>query len=233
MTTLQALPKKLTTPQHQQTPIMNTALKSALTLLVVAILSSPFAQGQGILVSATGPVNRSMGGAGTAAPLEAQGALFWNPASISVLPDHELSIGLAGVLPVVRTDSSIAGFGSGSSESEPGITPLINMGWVHRPEDSDVTYGVGLFSAAGFRTSVPASLTNPVFTPQSNTPGVPGGLGQVYTEAAFIQFIPTASWQVTDTISAGIGPIVTIGDMIVDPFAYDAPDDADLSGAPR
>jgi long-chain fatty acid transport protein len=213
--------------------MMNTTLKSTVNSFVLWGLLNSVALGQGILVSATGPVNRSMGGAATAAPLESMGALFWNPASISALPEDELSFGLAGVLPVLRTDSSIAGLGGGSSAAEPGVTPLVNIGWIHRPENSSVTYGFGLFSAAGFRTNFPASVSNPVFTPQSNTPGVPGGLGQVYTEAAFIQLIPTASWQVTDTVSVGIGPTLTIGDLLVDPFVFDAPDDADGSSAPR
>ena len=211
---------------------MKRTLKIAAAFFFCSLFHSQL-YAQGILVSAAGPVNRSMGGAGTAAPLESMGALFWNPASISGLTEDEISFGLAGVLPVLRTDSSITGLGSGSSAAEPGVTPLVNLGWIHRPEDSNVTYGLGLFSAAGFRTNYPASLTNPVFTPQSDTPGTPGGLGQVYTEAAFIQVIPTASLQVTDTVSVGFGPTLTIGDLIVDPFVFGAPDDADGSGAPR
>lgn len=212
---------------------MNNPLKSAGHLFVVWGILNAIAHGEGILVSAVGPVNRSMGGAATAAPLESMGALFWNPATISALPEDELSFGLAGVLPILSTDSSITGLGGGSSQAEPGITPLVNLGWVHRPENSSVTYGVGLFSIAGFRTNFPASVSNPVFTPQSNTAGVPGGLGQVYTEAGFIQLIPTISLQATDTVSIGFGPTVTVGDLIVDPFVFDSPDDADGSGAPR
>lgn len=212
---------------------MHKTMKFAFQSLTLWSMLASVGFAQGILVSATGPVNRSMGGAATAAPLESMGSLFWNPASITALPEDELSLGLAGVLPVLRTDSSIAGFGSGSSAAEPGVTPLVNIGWIHRPEDSSVTYGFGLFSAAGFRTNFPASVSNPVFTPQSNAPGVPGGLGQVYTEAAFIQLIPTAAWQITDTVSVGIGPTLTIGDLLIDPFVFDAPDDADGSSAPR
>ncbi len=212
---------------------MSTTLKPTACAVIMWILLNSYVNAQGIIVSAVGPVNRSMGGAGTAAPMESMGALFSNPALISALPEDELSIGLAGVLPVLQTKSSIAGFGSGSTSAEPGVTPLVNLGWVHRPEDSAVTYGVGLFSAAGFRANFPASVSNPVFTPQSNSAGVPGGLGQVYTEAAFIQFIPTMSLRVSDRVSIGFGPTVTIGDLIVDPFAFDSPDDADGSGAPR
>ena len=135
-----------------------------------------------------------MGGAATAAPLESLGSLFWNPASISALPEDEMSIGMAATLPSIETDSFIPGLGGGSTKGEPGVTPLPNVGLIHRPKDSTTTFGLGIFAAAGFRTNYPASLTNPVFVPQSNTVGVPGGLGQVHTDAAFMQVIPTVSW---------------------------------------
>ncbi len=144
-----------------------------------------------------------------------------------------MSIGLAASLPVLHTDSFIPGLGGDSSRAEPGVTPLPNVGLIHRPKNSGTTFGLGIFSAAGFRTNFPASLTNPVFVPQSNTPGVPGGLGQVYTEAAFLQVIPTVSWQVTDSVSIGVGPTLTLGDVTIDPMVFNAPNDADGSGAPR
>ena len=207
--------------------------RSIFTVLAVftAVQSACFAQG--LFITATGPVNRSIGGAGTAAPLDSLGAIFWNPASITGLKQSELSVGLAGVLPNIDTSSSITGLAAGSTSADPGVTPLVNFGWVHRPEDSDVTFGIGVFSAGGFRTNFPGSLTNPVFLPQSNAVGVPGGLGSVFTEASFIQFVPTVALQVTDQISVGLSPTVTIGDISASPFVFDAPDDADGSGVPR
>lgn len=207
--------------------------RAVFTVLAIFTVVQSTSFGQGLFITATGPVNRSMGGAGTAAPLDAMGAMFWNPASITGLKQSELSVGLAGVLPTIKTRSSITGLGAGSTSAEPGVTPLVNIGWVHRPEDSDLILGVGVFSAGGFRTNFPASLTNPVFLPQSNAAGAPGGLGQVYTQASFVQFVPTAALQVTDQISVGISPTVTIGDITADPFVFDSPDDADGSGIPR
>ncbi len=49
-------------------------------LLVLGFATSTHAQ-FGTAVSGTGPINRSMGGAATAAPIDAAGALFWNPAA--------------------------------------------------------------------------------------------------------------------------------------------------------
>lgn len=211
-------------------------LKQLTAIIATVVLWGGFcasSHAQGLFVTATGPVNRSMGGAATAAPLDSMGAMFWNPASISGLRHSELSIGVAGVMPELNTSSSITGLAAGSTSADPGITPLVNIGWVHRPENSDLTLGVGVFSAAGFRTNFPASTSNPVFLPQSNAAGVPGGLGQVYTQAAFVQFMPTASLQITDRLSVGLSPTVTIGDITASPFVFSAPNDADGSGVPR
>ena len=90
-----------------------------------------------------------------------------------------------------------------------------------------------MLAIAGFTTNYPVDLTNPVFSPQSNTPGVPGGFGRVYTKATFLQIAPTVSLAVTDQLSIGFGPTLTLGEVIVDPLVFAAPDDADGSGAPR
>ncbi|MEZ6063641.1 MAG: outer membrane protein transport protein [Planctomycetaceae bacterium] len=214
---------------------MNSRISATIVMaLAVSALPGPSRVcAQGIHVSAVGPVNRSMGGAGTAAPLDSMGSLFWNPASISGLGESELSVGVAGVLPVLETESLIPGFGSGVTSAEPGVTPLPNVGWVHHDDESATSFGLGVFCAAGFRTNFPASTTNPVFLPQSNSPGIPGGLGRVYSQAGFLEIIPTVSHQVTDNVSVGIGPTLTLGELIADPLVFAAPDDADGSGAPR
>lgn len=198
-------------------------------LLVVA----DHALGQGLMIPMHGPINRSMGGAATAAPLDATGAIYWNPASISGLPQSELEFGFEMVIPDLVTDSSIAGLGSGSTGAEPGVTPVPTIGWVHQPEDSCFTYGLGLIPVAGFKTNFPASLTNPILTPQSNAPGFPGGFGRVFTQAEFYELLPTVSYAVTDRLSIGGGPTVTMGELIVDPLVFAAPDDADGSFMPR
>ncbi|MDD4033102.1 MAG: hypothetical protein PHS48_07655, partial [Bacteroidales bacterium] len=53
------------------------------TGLVVWIMSDLEISAQGILLRGMGAVNESMGGAAVAAPLDATGAIYWNPASIS------------------------------------------------------------------------------------------------------------------------------------------------------
>ena len=187
---------------------------------------------QGIMLSAGGPVHRSMGGASTAAPLDAIGALYWNPATTSGL-DPEVSFGLDFLLPVIETSSSVAGLGSGTTGGEPGVAAIPNVGWVHRAEGSCITYGLGVLGLAGFATNYPASTTNPVFLPQSNAVGTPGGLGRVFTKAQFLQIAPTVSLALTDQWSIGIGPTINLAELIVDPLLIAPFDDQDGSGVPR
>ena len=68
---------------------------SGLLLALGAVLfysSSSF--GQGFVLPGVGPINRSMGGAATAAPLDAVGAIHWNPATISGLSQSRADIGV-------------------------------------------------------------------------------------------------------------------------------------------
>ena len=87
-------------------------------------------------------------------------------------------------------------------------------------------------TVGGFKSNYPASLTNPVLAPVANVQGVPGGLGSLYSDAQFVQLAPVISVAVTDRLSIGLGPTVTLGQIVVDPLLLAAPDDADSSLVP-
>jgi long-chain fatty acid transport protein len=205
---------------------------AAIFVCCLALGASAVANAQGIVISASGPVNQSMGGAAVAAPLDAIGALRWNPATIEAV-DSQFGFGLDLAWPELETSSSIPGLAAGTSTAAPGVTAIPSVGWVHRPEDSPWAVGLGVYAVAGMRTNFPASTTNPLFMPQSNTPGVPGGLGRVYTEAQFLQIAPTVALALSDQFSIGFSPNVTLGEVTVDPLVVAPPNDADGSGAPR
>src|SRR6185295_7246970 len=69
----------------------------------------------GVVISGAGPTNRSMAGASTAAPLDASGALYWNPATITGLCGSQLDVGLEGLYPQAHLSSRIPAntFGQG------------------------------------------------------------------------------------------------------------------------
>src|ERR1700682_2128545 len=62
----------------------------ALALLALAWSALPVRAQYGLDLTGAGPVNRSMGGASVAAPLDGVGAIFWNPATTTALPNLEM-----------------------------------------------------------------------------------------------------------------------------------------------
>lgn len=172
-----------------------------------------------------------MGGASTAAPLDPIGALYWNPATASGL-NRELSVGFGLLQPLTETSSSIAGLASGTSESEAGVNVLPTVGFVHRDDDSAITYGLGVMAVAGFGNNYRASNTNPFFLPQSNAVGTPGGFGRLFARAEFLQIAPVMSISLSENFSVAAGPTLTLGQLFLDPLFTLSPNDADASGVP-
>jgi len=186
---------------------------------------------QGLALSGIGPVNQSMGGASTAAPIDAAGALHWNPASISGLESSEVTFGVAISLPKEELSSSLAFPAiSGSDRGEPGAAPLPHVAWVEKIDGSPWTLGLGVFAIGGFRTNYPANTTNPILSPQ---PPLGVGVGRILTEADILQLTPTLSYALNDYFSIGVAPTLTMAKLAIDPLLLAPPDDANNDGFPR
>jgi long-chain fatty acid transport protein len=190
----------------------------------------------GVAFSGAGPVNRSMGGASTA-PLDASGALYWNPATITGLPCSEIGFGLEVPYPQSRLSSSVPAnaFGpgfppvplAGTTRSDAGVFLLPTVGVVYQPQDSSLVYGLGLFSAGGFAVNYPGSTMNPILTSQPPR-GV--GLGPLSTELEVFQLAPTVAYRLTDRLSVGFAPTLSLAHLTADPAFLATPDDADRDG---
>lgn len=176
------------------------------TLILSCLFLPLAAHGQGIAVTGVGPVNRSMGGAGTAAPLEAVGALHWNPASISGLPTSEVSFGTELLLADIRLSSSVGGV-AGTTDGEAGVAPIPSIGWVHHVEGTPTTIGLGVYGIGGFRNNMPADATNPLLS-----------LGPVFADAEVLQIAPTWSYAISERLSVGLSPTITAARVMFDPL---------------
>jgi long-chain fatty acid transport protein len=196
------------------------------------LVGNPAAHAQyGIVLSGAGPDNRAMGGASTAAPLDPSGALYWNPATISGLGDSQVGVGLEALYPHAKLSSSVGAnsFGAGippvplagTDRSDSGIMALPTVGLVYQPEGSAWTYGFGMFSAGGFAVNYPASTTNPILTPQ---PPNGLGLGPLSAELQVFQLVPTVSYRLTDQLSVGFAPTLSLATLSLDPAVLTAPD---------
>ena len=197
--------------------------------IAVSVLLGQVCWAQGFVLPGVGPVNRSMGGAGTAAPLDTLGALHWNPASISAIPENRFDIAVDLVANQNKIESTLfAGTPmetSGATHSHAGIAPLPAIGVVRRIGDSDWTYGLGLLSIGGFHVNYPTSTTNPIFTPP---PPAGAGTGGGFSRLSLLQLVPTLSKRFESGFSIGIAPTITIADAQMQPFPFAAPDDANM-----
>jgi long-chain fatty acid transport protein len=200
-----------------------------LQAVVILMLLGVQLHGQGLALNGIGPINQSMGGAAVAAPIDAAGALHWNPASISGLVQPETSFGVTLAKPSEQLESSIL-FPfelSASDRGNPGVSPIPYAAFVDRSEGSRLTYGLGIFGIGGFRADYPSSLSNPILTPQPPN-GV--GVGRLFAEAQLLQVVPTLSWACSDCMSIGFAPTVSLGRIDANPIFLAAPDDADGDG---
>jgi long-chain fatty acid transport protein len=92
--------------------------KFHLSVFILLSYCLPVSAQTGHVVHGVGAVNQSMAGAGTALPLDATGALFWNPGSITDLESSELDINIDLGLIDAAVSSSLA-----PNALAPGLPP--------------------------------------------------------------------------------------------------------------
>ncbi|GAA4434800.1 outer membrane protein transport protein [Bremerella cremea] len=192
---------------------MAAGMRNLLSGSVAAFLiltSITTASAQGIAVTGVGPVNRSMGGAGTAAPLDAIGALHWNPASISYLEHDEVSFGMEGLLADIELSSTVGG-STHTTNGEAGVAVIPSVGWVDHLEGTPITIGMGVYGIGGFRNNMPMDASNPLLAS-----------GPVFADAEIMQIAPTISMQLGERWSVGIAPTITAARMMFDPLGPSA-----------
>src|SRR5438093_4616287 len=94
-------------------------------LTALALMALPaVVRAQGLYLPGGGAAHLSMGGASTATPVDAIGALYWNPAAIGRLGHSEAAIGGAFLFPDIHIDSAAPGplgIRSGVTRSDSGV----------------------------------------------------------------------------------------------------------------
>ena len=200
----------------------------AVLIVVAAGIEARAQLGPG--VAGVSAINRSMGGAAVAAPLDASGSLFWNPATISGLGRSEMGFGTELIIPrttiTSRIDAGTLGAGlptrtlSGVTGGNNGVFPLPAFGLVYQPDKSPFTYGFGLFDLGGFGVSYPASTTNPVLTPQFPR-GY--GVGPLFSQYQAFQLSPTMAMKLTDEIAIGVQANLDLAYLTASPAIFAPP----------
>ena len=174
---------------------------------------------QGVYFPGAGAANRSMGGASTAAPLDAAGATYWNPAAIAGMVDGEIFVGVDFVYASTFLDSSVEATGAfGSNRSDSGLAAAPAFGVVSRPENSSYTYGLGIYSVVGRSIDFPGSEFNPVLKPWD--PPNSFGFGPVSSRLSGLRIDPMMSKQISENLAVGIGGQVSQLSLSVDPAFF-------------
>ncbi len=91
----------------------------------------------------------------------------------------------------------------------------------------DFAFGLGLFGIGGFNGNYAASQSNPIFTPPPPT-GL--GTGRVAAQLDILQLVPAFSWILSEHVSVGLAPTVTLARLTASPAFFAAPDDANGDG---
>jgi long-chain fatty acid transport protein len=208
-----------------------------MTLGVLACFCWPSrANGQGLISPTAGPINSSMAGASTAAPIDF-GSSYWNPATISGLDRSEFLIGSALIIPSIHFGStlpagSIGPFPtstrSGVSRSNGGVASNLATGAAFKlADDSLWTFGIGIFGLAGGGVNFAGSNSQPVLTPRN--PPQSFGVGPIYSSISTLEITPMASYQATSDLAIAAGPIITGTGASFSP-AFFAPNPKDQYG---
>ncbi|UBM62577.1 outer membrane protein transport protein [Candidatus Sulfidibacterium hydrothermale] len=195
--------------------------RKILFILLAMTTSFAFAQ-TGHLMQGIGAFNMSMGGASTGQPLDIEGALQWNPASISVFNHKIISfdVGLMASSPTIYSTvpTQTGTYISGSTEDDKGISPLPALAMVFGKENSKHTFGVSVFGVSGFGVTFPESTTNPINFPQSM-----GGFGRLESNYMLLQVGFTYAYQISDNFSVGIEPTIDYASLKVNPNPLASP----------
>lgn len=186
--------------------------------------------GQGIFLRASGAVNESMGGATTAAPIDAQGCLQWNPAGISMLERNEVDMGMGLVIPSCEFGSSATNLQTGKVEShvtrgEPGAVAVPSMGFIYHKPNSNVTYGLGMSAFAGAKLAYPylGEDHQMLTSVMKDSRGM--DLNCLNSDIYLLQIAPTVSWKLSENLSFGAAPTITMAQVLCDPlFVSQMPD---------
>ncbi|MDR0871474.1 MAG: outer membrane protein transport protein [Planctomycetaceae bacterium] len=194
---------------------------------LIACCSVPPVFAQGVMLRCVGAVNESVGGVAAAMPIDASGALYWNPASISAFKQNEIQIGVELIQPHSRATAEIPGTPFvDSRKSETGITPVPSMAFVwKRCPKSPLTFGLGVAGVGGASALYAHTASSPLGTALDPALGTGAGatiansiLGKS-SNVIVMQITPTVSMQITDKLSVGAAPVIDLASLTINPMS--------------
>jgi long-chain fatty acid transport protein len=214
-------------------------ISTAALAMMLVLGYATCAEAQGLINPGAGPINRSMAGASTAAPVEF-GSTYWNPANLSGLERNEFLLGSELLIPSTHLTTKIPANSIngvfppegryGVSRSDSGVVPNLATGVAFKLNDeSPWTYGLGIFGFVGGSVNFAGSYSTPLLTPRR--PPDFFGFGPIWGNASMLAINPSASLQVTDRLAIAAGPVISSMSLGFAP-AFFAPAGKDSTGIP-
>jgi long-chain fatty acid transport protein len=177
----------------------------------------------GHFLHAVGAIDSAMGGAGTAAPLDAVGMIFNNVGAATDIPGFRVDFSFE----LFHSDKSISstlGGVSGTTKSDGTLSPIPAFGLVYTPENSRVTYFLGALGILGFGVDYPQDNNNPILRPQIAGGMNTGGFGHLFSNYQLLKIVPGAAFKVTDHLSIGVAPNIDYATLGIEPMPAATPD---------
>jgi long-chain fatty acid transport protein len=178
----------------------------------VALLPAS-ALAQGAMLHGIGPVNSSMGGAGTALPNESLGALMFNPALIAGAQGNQISFTTEFFKDSIRIETTVGNL-TGVMEPRAKLGVLPAFGWMSRHPQKKLAIGFGLLGIAGFRTDYHQSDESILFAQP------PAGFGRIFTDYRVTKVPVAFAYQVNPKLAVGASLNVYIGEFAVSPLPH-------------
>ncbi len=192
------------------------------SLLLTFSVALETVSAQGIIFPGAGALNRSMAGVSTAAPMDAAGATYWNPAAISGLRHNEVFVGVDLMYADTFMGAAVNETGRfGENRSNSGLAASPALALVYRPSDSTFSYGLNVTSLVGRNIDFPGSEFNPILT--AYDPPNSRGIGPVSTQMSGLQISPMVSKWITDSWAVGGGVTVNSMSLALDPALWANP----------
>ena len=186
-------------------------------LVCILVLGHTFqesARAQGHWLHGVGPINSSMGGAGTGLPEDAVAALMYNPALVGAEPDNQITFSTEFFTTAIQIDINAYG-NTGRGKSTPALGVVPAFGWMYQIPDTKFGVGFGLIGIAGFQTDYAEQSGTIIFDKAAD-----GGFGRIFTDYIVAKIPVALSYQATPKLRLGASLNVYRASLSISPLPY-------------
>lgn len=189
-------------------------MKRFLTVCFCAFLFSGSAWSQGHMLHGVGPINSSMGGAGTGLPEDAVAAVMYNPALVGAESGNHVTFSTEFFTTQILIDVNAYGR-TGKAKSTPALGIVPAFGWMYRHPDQKLGLGFGLIGIAGFQTDYAHQPGTIIFEKAAD-----GGFGRIFTDYIVAKIPVSLSYQVSPKLTLGASVNLYRANLAIAPLPY-------------